>query len=311
MDRHQAFTPNFLEQQFIGPYISIASMWASGVCFFIVTLIIDPFKTSKHLMSNNQTDDDYMLTVEGISKYYDDQLLLKDVSFQVKKNEVLGILGPNGSGKSTLMKILALETQMTQGCVNLTNTNHRLNGSDLGVCGQEDIIWDNLTVDDHLLMIAAIKGVRNSTFQKKFLKSVLGMMGDIGNIKAGQLSGGNKRKLSCIMALIGNPRVLLLDEPTTNIDLVSRRSFYKLIKKLSDTAVVITTHNMEEAEALCDKMAVMIDGTLKNFGSLSDIYDRYGQGYLVIIVPSPESGVIREPLPSFLKPFDHFDVPSI
>ena len=69
MDRHQAFTPNFLEQQFIGPYISIASMWASGVCFFIVTLIIDPFKTMKHLMSNNQTDDDYMLTVEGISKY--------------------------------------------------------------------------------------------------------------------------------------------------------------------------------------------------------------------------------------------------
>lgn len=100
------------------------------------------------------------------------------------------------------------------------------------------------------------------------------------NVPAKQLSGGNKRKLSCAMTMMISPHVEFLDEPTTGVDPVSRRSLFKLIKRLKDTSIVLTTHRMDEAEQLCDQIAIMINGSIVVYGTPTYLMHQYGQGYI-------------------------------
>ena len=115
------------------------------------------------------------------------------------------------------------------------------------------------------------------------------------NVRAGNLSGGNKRKLSCAMTLVLCPKVLFLDEPTTGVDPVSRRSLFKLIKQLSDsTSILLTTHRMDEAEKLCDEITILINGRSICFGSPSYLMQTYGQGYLFTVKFDLNSQSINE-----------------
>ena len=138
----------------------------------------------------------------------------------------------------------------------------------MGLAAQANIIWDTLTVDEHLNFIGKVKGLSPAeiTFQKQFIKQTLDLT-PFGNKQAGQLSGGNKRKLCCAISLIANPLVEFLDEPTTGVDPVARRSLFKMLKQLSNSSILLTTHRMDEAESLCDKIAIMINGKFVCFGS--------------------------------------------
>ena len=109
-------------------------------------------------------------------------------------------------------------------------------------------------------------------------------LGEYLHVKAKNLSGGNKRKLSCAMTLLLCPKANFLDEPTTGVDPVSRRSLFNLIKHLKDSAVVLTTHRMDEAESLCDKIAVMINGKIVCYGTPNYLMQAYGQGYKFAVV---------------------------
>ena len=142
----------------------------------------------------------------------------------------------------------------------------------IGYCPQFDAIFDRLTVREHLEFYAVIKGVLKRYRAKVVNKQIDEMdLREFENIRAEQLSGGNKRKLSVAMALIGNPPIVFLDEPSTGVDPKAKRFMWTIVSKISTqrkkSSVIITTHSMEEAEALCTKMGIMVAGRFKCFGS--------------------------------------------
>ena len=154
----------------------------------------------------------------------------------------------------------------------------------LGMCPQSHALLDLLTVREHLELFARVKGVpledMNDVIEYR--------MNDMGikqyeNKKANSLSGGNKRKLSVAQALIGNPPLVLMDEPSTGMDPVSRRALWDIISTVSakrkECTIIITTHSMEEAEALCTKVGIMVGGRLRCFGTIQDLKSKFGHGY--------------------------------
>lgn len=140
----------------------------------------------------------------------------------------------------------------------------------MGMCPQFNTIWDHLTVDQSISFIGEIKGLsaEDIEFQKEMIKKTLDL-DEYSSSKAMNLSGGNKRKLVCAMSLVACPSLEFLDEPTTGVDPVSRRSLFKMLKKLTDSSLVLTTHRMDEAESLCDNLAIMINGKFACYGSPS------------------------------------------
>jgi len=141
-----------------------------------------------------------------------------------------------------------------------------------------------LTVLEHLQIYADLKGIDADKKAQLVDKAIMDMdLVNYRNIRANNLSGGNKRKLSVAMAILGNPPLIFLDEPSTGVDPQAKRFMWDIISKISTqrkkSAVIITTHSMEEAEALCTKMGIMVGGNFKCFGSSQHIKDKYGTGY--------------------------------
>jgi ATP-binding cassette subfamily A (ABC1) protein 3 len=154
----------------------------------------------------------------------------------------------------------------------------------IGYCPQFDSIFHGLTVFEHLEIYAALKGIDGSIRRKLIEKSISDMdLESYRNIRANNLSGGNKRKLSVAMAIIGNPPIIFLDEPSTGVDPQAKRFMWNIVSKISTqrkkSAVIITTHSMDEAEALSTKIGIMVDGKFKCFGSSQHIKDKFGTGY--------------------------------
>ena len=127
--------------------------------------------------------------------------------------------------------------------------------------------------------MARVKGLSAMDFQNNSTLIVQTLdLEDYMDVRAGNLSGGNKRKLTCALTLLISPKVEFLDEPTTGVDPVSRRSLFKMIKQLTDSSILLTTHRMDEAEQLCDKIAIMINGTIVCYGSPNYLTQTYGGG---------------------------------
>lgn len=140
----------------------------------------------------------------------------------------------------------------------------------------------------HLDFYAKIKGVRPDYLKELVEKTLKEMdLTDYAHVNAGTLSGGNKRKLQCAIALIGNPPIVLLDEPSTGVDPQAKRFMWTIISNIStlrkQSTVVLTTHSMEEAEALCTKIGIMVNGQFKCFGSSQHIKDKYGTGFEIVV----------------------------
>lgn len=147
----------------------------------------------------------------------------------------------------------------------------------MGMCPQFNTIWDVLSVDQSLSLMGEIKGLSLAEieFQKEFIKHTLDLDA-YSNTWAKNLSGGNKRKLVCAMSLVACPQIEFLDEPTTGVDPVSRRSLFKMLKGLQDSSMVLTTHRMDEAESLCDNIAIMVNGRFVCYGSPGHLKSAYG-----------------------------------
>jgi ATP-binding cassette subfamily A (ABC1) protein 3 len=178
-----------------------------------------------------------IVKVRNVNKVYSSgQPAVGGVSFGIGKNEVVGLLGPNGAGKSTSFSMMTMEIPKTNGEINLMNTQIEnfeclQQGQYLGLAAQSNVIWDTLTVDEHLEFIGKVKGmsVDDIDFSKIFIKKTLDLT-PFGDKLASQLSGGNKRKLCCAISLMSNPRIEFLDEPTTGVDPIARRSLFKMLK---------------------------------------------------------------------------------
>ena len=242
----------------------------------------------------NGEDDSYQIKCVDICKTYpgSDVMAVCKNTFGVRKGEVFGLLGPNGAGKSTTFSMVAMQIPVTSGSAEVLG--HEVQGYPLkelgkfiGQCNQENLLWEKLTVNESLDYVASIKGIEGQSLEriKRLLLETLELK-EFVNTKAGNLSGGNKRKLCCAQSLIMCPRIEYLDEPTTGVDPVSRRALVRMIKKMKESSVLLTTHRMDEAETLCDKIAIMINGRFTVLGTPSYLKAQYGLGYSITITQS-------------------------
>jgi len=155
----------------------------------------------------------------------------------------------------------------------------------MGVCPQDNHIWDTLTAKDHLLFYGRLKNLEGETLENA-ISEALGAVNLLGNIddQASTFSGGMKRRLSVAISMIGDPLVCYLDEPSTGLDPASRRTLWKCIKEAKKTrSILLTTHSMEEAEALCDRLGIFIDGALHCLGPPKALTEKYGGTYALSV----------------------------
>ena len=213
----------------------------------------------------------------------------QDACFSVNSGEIFGLLGANGAGKTTLLSMLTRHLIPTTGDAQIVSYSilsaFEQGSSHLGIVAQTNSLWDLLSVEDHLYLFARIRGVPEVVV-KKLVEATIDQL-ELRPHKqklAQSLSGGMKRKLCVAIALIGDPEVVLLDEPSAGLDPVSRRNLWNVIlRTMSERAVVLTTHSMEEAEALCRRIGIMVKGQLRALGTKQHLKSKFGQGYEISI----------------------------
>lgn len=214
--------------------------------------------------------------------------VVEDVSFGVVKGECFALLGPNGAGKTTTFNMIRGETGISDGEIYVTGIpvtlKRTLARSKLGVCPQFDAM-DKMTVQEILSFYARLRGIPPKEI-KCHVDNIIESVG-VSRFRtriASKLSGGNKRKLSLGVALIGNPRVLLLDEPSSGMDAFAKRIMWRTLASVSQgRSIILTTHSMEEADALANRAGILAKSMLA-CGSTDTLRDRYGNGYHVHIV---------------------------
>ena len=225
-------------------------------------------------------------------------IAIKNLNFCVEPNECFGLLGLNGAGKTTTFKCITQKLSPTNGTIYIngkdTSNNFQEIKSLIGYCPQYDAIFNYMTVYENLEFYARIKGVKIQ-YLDQLVKAMISVMAldEYSNKEAGKLSGGNKRKLSVAISLLNTPQIILLDEPSTGMDPEARRFMWSIIHKISNYAtkssVIMTTHSMEEAETLCKRMGIMVNGEFVCLGKASQIKDKYGYGYEIFIRIKPLS----------------------
>jgi len=211
---------------------------------------------------------------------------VKDLSFAIEYNEVFGLLGPNGAGKTTTLHMLSGHLSPTAGATKICNYDvvtemAKVHGV-LGMCPQFDWVWEDLTVEDHLLLYVRLKGAEKFAERALITRiaEAVDLDGDAMRTYSHSLSGGMRRRLSLAISLCGNPKVVFLDEPTTGLDPETREEIWKIIHKAKNgRCIVMTTHSMEEADALCERIGIIANGSLQCLGSQLHLKNRFGKGY--------------------------------
>uniref|UniRef100_A0A8C3LEI2 ABC transporter domain-containing protein n=1 Tax=Chrysolophus pictus TaxID=9089 RepID=A0A8C3LEI2_CHRPC len=251
--------------------------------------IAAPSQEEKSVIIVNNLYKEYKIKKAGSVFRKKKKIATKNISFCVKKGEVLGLLGPNGAGKSTVINMIAGETTLTAGQV---GGYHAF--AYLGHCPQEDPLWPDLTVHEQLKVCAAVKGVHKEDIATAINRIVNALeLQDYLKKPTRKLPAGITRKLCFAVCMLGNPSVLLLDEPSTGMDPKGQRCIWKMIRaalKTQETGAVLTTHYMEEAEAVCDRVAMLVAGQLQCIGSIQYLKNKFGKGYVLEIkVKDPET----------------------
>jgi len=236
-----------------------------------------PAENEKTLATTSTTNPE-ILTVSRISKFFGKLFAEENVSFDISANQTLALLGGNGAGKTTVINMIRGELKPNFGDIHLDGVSvlkqpHKAR-LHMGVCPQDDAI-DNLTVRQTLSFYATVKGLKNVAGNVEKVLSALNIK-IYESVSVKDLSGGTRRKLSVAIALLGNPRILLLDEPSTGQDAGAKRILWKALRDISrGRAILLTTHSMEEAEALATDVAIMGTRMLAK-GTLGSLQDRYG-----------------------------------
>ncbi|HEU4759448.1 MAG TPA: ABC transporter ATP-binding protein [Dehalococcoidia bacterium] len=205
-----------------------------------------------------------VLAVEGLTKRYGDLTAVDGISFQVERGETFGILGPNGAGKTTTLEMIEGLRQPDAGRITLLGLDavreRRRVQERIGVQLQSQALWPELTVEETLKMFAALfrRGVNLAALQERFA------LGEKRRSLVKGLSGGQRQRLSVAVALVNDPELVFLDEPTTGLDPQARHGLWDLVNEMKrdGKTVILTTHYMEEAEALCDRVAIMDHGRI-------------------------------------------------
>lgn len=217
------------------------------------------------------------IETKSLTKKYKSKTAVDNIDLTVKEGELFALLGVNGAGKTTIIRMLTGLSHPTSGecrvygndCVSERGEIKKI----VGISPQDTAVAENLTVDENLRFMCGIYGFSKEKTEQKTAEMIrLFKMDEVKNSRAKTLSGGWKRKLSIAMALISEPKVLFLDEPTLGLDVLARRELWSVVERLKGgTTIVLTTHYMEEAERLADRIAIMLNGKIAASGTLSEL----------------------------------------
>ena len=223
-----------------------------------------------------------MIIAKGLTKVYGDFKAVDGIDFTVKRGESFGLLGPNGAGKSTTMKMIASTSQRTSGELLILGKDPNKNGPEirahLGVVPQQDNLDRELKVWENLMVYGRYFGLSRKWLKVKINELLeFAQLVEKRNNKVEELSGGMKRRLTIARALVSEPEILMLDEPTTGLDPQARHILWDRLFRLKELGVtlVITTHYMDEAEQLCDRLMVMDKGKIMAEGSPAQLIKKY------------------------------------
>ena len=191
----------------------------------------------------------------------------------------MGFAGRNGAGKSTLINCISSSLTPTKGKITIMGGYDPHN---IGVCYQDNVIINELSVKEHFELFGAYRGVPNKTLDDTIEYFATNMqLTHMLNNRAGDLSGGQKRKLCIGLSLLGNPGVVLMDEPTAGVDVQARQLIWKMIASLKDTTSIVTSHALEEAEAVSSRLFIMSGGTIPFSGTSTELRQEYQCGYVL------------------------------
>jgi len=223
-----------------------------------------------------------LIEVSGLTKKYGDFVAVNGIDFHVRKSESFGFLGPNGAGKSTTMRIIAATSQRTSGKVSILGKDPEVEGpqirAHLGVVPQQDNLDTQLTVTENLYVYGRYFGLPGKFIRSKIDELLeFAQLEEKRNVKVDALSGGMKRRLTIARALVSEPDILILDEPTTGLDPQARHILWDRLFRLKEDGItlLITTHYMDEAEQLCDRLMVMDKGSIMAEGTPLELIKKY------------------------------------
>lgn len=237
-----------------------------------------------------------VIEVEDLSKLFGDFTAVNSISFDVKKGEIFGFLGANGAGKTTAMKMLIGISKPTSGTATVAGFDVYKQAEDIkkniGYMSQKFALYDDLTVKENITFFGGIYGLSRPIIKEKTSILIRELnLGDVANQLVGSLPLGWKQKISFSAALLHNPKVIFLDEPTGGVDPITRRQFWEMIYKTANegTTVFVTTHYMDEAE-YCDRVSIMVDGKIEaldtpknlksqfNVNNMNDVFLKLARG---------------------------------
>ncbi|XP_010131445.1 PREDICTED: ATP-binding cassette sub-family A member 5-like, partial [Buceros rhinoceros silvestris] len=255
----------------------------------------------REILSSPKSEEMPAILVSSLHKEFDERkefllgrkikkVVTKHVSLCVKKGEILGLLGPNGAGKSTLINMLVGEIEPTSGQVLMGDCSFGPNSEDdsvkfVGYCPQTNPLWPDITLQEHFEIYGAIKGMSEADVKEviKRIASALDLKDHLQKTTK-KLGVGLKRKLCFALSMLGNPRVTLLDEPSTGMDPKAKQHMWRAIRaafKNKERAAILTTHYMEEADAVCDRVAILVSGQLRCIGTVQHLKSKFGRGYFL------------------------------
>ncbi|XP_017124894.1 phospholipid-transporting ATPase ABCA3 isoform X2 [Drosophila elegans] len=299
----------------------VVYMTVTGVVFFLIIIVLE-FRLINELMfkirqllskpppppAEGHLDDDVAnererilnmssdelavknLVLDRVTKYYGQFLAVNQVSLCVQEVECFGLLGVNGAGKTTTFKMMTGDERISSGAAYVQGLSLQANMNSIykmiGYCPQFDALLDDLTGREVLRIFCMLRGVQESRIRplSEDLAKSFGFMKHIDK-QTHAYSGGNKRKLSTAIAVIGSPSVIYLDEPTTGMDPAARRQLWNMVCRIRDSgkSIVLTSHSMEECEALCTRLAIMVNGEFKCIGSTQHLKNKFSKGLILKI----------------------------
>jgi ABC-2 type transport system ATP-binding protein len=234
---------------------------------------------------------DKIIRIESLVKRFGDLAAVNNVTLDVKKGEIFGLLGPNGAGKTTIINMLLSLLIPTSGKISIEGLDilrHREEIKQMiGLMTQETVVEQDLTATQNLDIFARLYHIPDNEIPKRIKEALRESdLTNFANAKAGTFSGGMQRRLSLVKAMIQEPKILILDEPTTGLDVQNRVSMWARIKGLnsSGTTIIMTTQYLEEADELCDRIAIIDHGKIIAIGTPSELKGLAGSGNVLEIV---------------------------
>ena len=222
----------------------------------------------------------------NLTKKFGDKTAVDNMNLEIYEGEIFGLLGVNGAGKTTTIRMLTGLSAVTDGDAYVFDYDIKKDLQKIkaliNISTQETAVAENLTVKENLEFIANIYGISKENTENTMKEIISSLeLGEVENQKAKTLSGGWQRRLSIAMALITNPKIIFLDEPTLGLDVLARRELWKVVENLKGkVTIILTTHYLEEVEALCDRIAVMTNGKIKALGTADELKKSVGKDNL-------------------------------